>query len=220
MLVEIKKDNICFITLNKSRTNSLDIEFSSKILDKLTEIDEDPDIRIVSLSSGQDFGFSSGLDLRACYNEDSETETAENVKKAVKLVYSISTLILRSPKIYLAALAGPVIGSSISIALSCDLRIAADDMWFWSPDPQYGGILADGGIELTSALIGASPATMLHLTNDRIKAEKAYAWGLLYKIVAKDALSAELTNTAQRLSLFSPYSLAQSKKLMPASRQR
>ena len=60
MLVEIKKDNICFITLNKSRTNSLDIEFSSKILDKLTEIDEDPDIRIVSLSSGQDFGFSSG----------------------------------------------------------------------------------------------------------------------------------------------------------------
>jgi enoyl-CoA hydratase/carnithine racemase len=123
-------------------------------------------------------------------------------------------LILRSRKIYLAALAGPVIGSAISIALSCDLRIATDDMWFWSPDPQYGGILADGGIELTHVLAGASPAAILHLTNDRVDVQKAYAWGLLYKIVSKDNLTTEVTVAAQRLSRLSPYSLAQSKQLM------
>lgn len=209
-------ETTCVLKLMNGRTNQLNISFLEELEKSIIEIENDSQIRTVVLTSGLPFGFSSGLDLSSLYVYNSHIKTADNVFKAVKKVYDINKKIISSKKIYISALSGPVIGSAMSIVLSCDLRIADKTSWFWLPDPQYGGLLGDGGIELLCKLIGNSRAGMLLLTNDRVNSSKADELGLLYKLVSCDSIK-EAIAVAKRLSSFSYESLDLTKQLINES---
>ena len=137
-------------------------------------------IKVVILASKLSFGFSSGFDLRSLIDVQ-QFIYAEKVYNAVYTSFQIAKTIVQSSKIFIASIAGPIIGSAASIVFSCDFRIAAPGAWFWLLDTQYGGLLADGGIALLAKLAGNSRAFMLGLTNDRVNLGEADQWGLIYK---------------------------------------
>ncbi len=182
MYIDIKiQDNICSIYMNKPGTNSLDQKLLDELYKKVQWAIEQKNIKIVIIMSKLSFGFSSGLDLGS-FMDNQQTVFTDNVHNAVFTSFQIVELILHSPKIFIAALSGPVIGSAMSIALSCDFRIASKNTWFWLPDVQYGGLLADGGIDILTKTVGSSKAFMITLTNDRFNINEAYNMGLIYKI--------------------------------------
>ena len=155
------KDSIGYIWLNRPRTNSLSHTLLEELLEAVTAFDAENEITAVVLSSRLPFGFSGGLDLGSFYVSGEHELTGSNVYKAVYLTFQINRKIVSSDKILIAVLSGPVIGSAASIAFSCDIRIADSGAWFWLPDPQYGGLLADGGLEMLTRHIGNSRACTL-----------------------------------------------------------
>ena len=215
MLVDFEiTNNIGILSLNRPGTNSLNLELLKEIYNNLCMIEENKDIRVVILQSKLPFGFSSGLDLGGLFNRNDINKTTENVYNAIYQVYKISQKILSSPIIYIASLTGGVIGSSITIAASCDLRIAANNTWLWVPDPRYRGLLAEGGIEIMCELIGASRTAMLNLTNERFNAKIVHEWGLFYKLVERDEIKTHTLSCAEKISNFSYSSLKYTKKMI------
>lgn len=208
------KNGIGFLSLNRQGTNSLNIDFLNQLYESFSELESSGQVKVLVFKSMVNFGFSSGLDLGDFYVRSSSQITIENIQKAVLLMYKISQRILNSPIICVAALYGGVIGSAITLAVSCDFRIAANNTWLWSPDPQYGGLLADGGVEITQALVGTSRAAMLHLSNERVNVNNANDWGLFYKIVNRDMLDEDTLLFATKLLKCSDISLGLSKKLL------
>jgi len=206
-------DNVGIIELHRNPTNGFSREFLMEFIDALHVVNEWKHIKAIIISSKQREIFSSGLDLKSLMGNNSE-EMAKYVFDAVYLVYKIVEKIISSEKIFIASLPGAVIGSSVSIVLACDLRIGTKGTWFWLPDPQYGGLLADGGIDLLKNLIGISRAKMAILTNDRINAEKAYEWGLLYRVVDRVKLEDIVFSEAKRLCSFSADTLSYTKKIV------
>ena len=207
------QENVCFLWLNKPGTNSLDQELLDELYEQVSWASEQDTVKVVILTSKLPFGFSSGLDLGS-FMDDRQTVFAEKVYNAVYKSFQIAKAITQSPKIFIAALSGPVIGSAASIAFSCDFRIAAMGTWFWLPDVQYGGFLADGGIELLAKLTGNSRAYMLGLTNDRISLDEANKWGLLYKITEPQKLEKTVFSFAERLCGHSFNTLSSHKKII------
>ena len=207
------REDVCYIYLTRQKTNSLNQELLDGLYDKVCCASEHQDVRVVILASKLPFGFSSGLDLGS-FMDEQQSIFAEKVYNVVYKSFQIVKSILQSPKIFIAALAGSVIGSAASIAFSCDFRIAAPGTWFWLPDAQYGGLLADGGIELLTRLTGNSRAYMLGLTNDRINLDEAERWGLIYKTVERRKLNETAFTTAKRLCGYSFQTLSSHKKII------
>jgi enoyl-CoA hydratase/carnithine racemase len=184
-----------------------------ELYDKVCWASEHDTVKVVVLTSKLPLGFSSGLDLGS-FMDDRQTVFVEKVYNAVYKSFQVARAITQSAKIFIAALSGSVIGSAASIAFSCDFRIAAPGTWFWLPDVQYGGFLADGGIELLSKLVGNSRAYMLGLTNDRINLDEADKWGLIYKIADISKLEETAFSFAKRLCGFSFNTLSLHKKII------
>lgn len=210
------REGVCFIYLNRPHTNSLNQELLDELYDKLCWASEHKDIKVVILTSKLPLGFSSGLDLGSFMDEQRSIFT-RRVHNAVYKSFQIVKSILLSSKIFIAALAGPVIGSAASITFSCDLRIAVPGTWFWLPDTQYGGLLADGGIELLTKLVGNSRSFMIALTNERINLDIADKWGLIYKIVDRKELNEASFSVAKQLSSLSFRTLSLHKKVINES---
>lgn len=200
--------------LNREGTNSLDRDFLSRITAQLETVESADDIGVVVIASRLPFGFSSGLDLKSLFVQGDARQTSANVYRAVKQVHQINKMITSSVKIYIAALSGPVIGSAASISLGCDLRIADDRMWFWLPDPQFGGLAADGGIELLREMLGVSRAKAMLITNRRMNAAELYDWGLLYRVVGPGQLYDSVMELADRLAGYSSLTLGTTKTLV------
>jgi len=205
--------NVCLFYLNKTGTNSLGQELLNELHNKVCWASEHDIVKVVVLTSKLPFGFSSGLDLGS-FMDDRQAVFAEKVYSAVYTSFQILRVITQSPKIFIVALSGPVIGSAASIAFSCDFRIATPETWFWMPDTQYGGLLADGGIELLTKLIGTSRTSMIALTNDRINLDVADKWGLIYKTVNCRELNETAASFAARLCSYSFQTLSSHKKII------
>jgi len=214
MYIDIKvQDDVCFLYLKKPNTNSLDQSFLDEIYDKVRWASNQDMAKVIVLTSKLSFGFSSGLDLRSL-TSDNQTTFADKVYNAVYKSFKIVKSIAHSRKIFVAALSGPVIGSAASIAFSCDFRIAAPGTWFWLPDVQYGGLLADGGIDLLSNMVGKSRAFMFALTNDRINLDVSEKWGLIYKITDLQKLEETAWQFARRICRLSFNALSSHKKII------
>ncbi|WP_176758972.1 enoyl-CoA hydratase/isomerase family protein [Alkaliphilus peptidifermentans] len=214
MYIKIKEFNhIAVVELNRSPANGFSRGFLMEFIRAIKKVDEDRSIKIVIISSKQSQIFSSGLDLRSLMGDNAD-EMSRNIFDAVHLVYKIVEKIMLSKKIFIGALSGATIGSAVSVALACDLLIGSPETWFWLPDPQYGGLLADGGIDLLINHIGTSRAKMLALTNDRINPQRALEWGILYRVVEKGKLLDVAFSEAKRLSGYSTDTLSYTKRLI------
>jgi len=214
MYIDVKiQEDICFLWLNKPGTNSLSQELLDELHDTICWVSEQNTVKVVILTSKLPFGFSSGLDLGSFIYEQ-QTVFADKVYNAVLKSFQITKIITQSPKIFIAALSGPVIGSAASIAFSCDFRFAARGTWFWLPDVQYGGLLVDGGIEILKRLVGNSRSFMLGLTNGRVNLEEADKWGLIYKVAELRKLEEAVFSFAKKLCGFSFNTLSSHKKII------
>lgn len=181
MIEIVTKENIKLLKLCKVPSNSLDIKYLKEIYKTLLVIEKDKKVHGVVLSSSNKSIFSSGLDLRSISSKLTKINRLYLIY-SVWLVFRIIKLIMRSNKIYIASLSGAVIGSAMSIVMACDFRFAANNTWFWLPDPQYGGLLADGGLDIIKNICGLANAKQICLCNQRIDCESANSLGLVNNI--------------------------------------
>ena len=109
---------------------------------------------------------------------------------------------------------GDIMGASGGFMLSCDLVVAADHATFGIPEAKRGLIAGAGGLIRMPKRLPMAVALELAMTGDAIDAERAYALGLVNKVVPGDTLLAEAIALAERIAANAPLAVRYSKSVM------
>lgn len=179
------------ITLNRpDRLNSFNTEMHQALSDAL-DVVEDPRHRIRALLiTGAGRGFCAGQDL-ADRNVSAET-TVPDLGTSIETWYN--PLIRRLQKLpipVLCAVNGVAAGAGANIALACDLVLAARSASFVQAFCKLGLIPDSGGTWFLQRAVGTQRAMGLSLLGDKISAEQAEQWGMIWQVVDDDKLGQE-----------------------------
>src|SRR5687767_3573238 len=202
------------ITLNRPETlNAWTSEFGAELRQAVNEDAADPSVRAV-LITGAGRGFSSGADLKAGFEPHPE-DGMPNVAQTLHEVYHPIIVGIRElEKPVVAAVNGPAVGIGCSLALACDLVLAAESAFFGLAFVNVG-LMPDGGSTLfVPAAVGKARAFEMALLGERVSAARALDWGLVNAVHPDERLTAEAETLAQRLAAGPTRSYAGSKKAL------
>lgn len=190
-----KDQGVCTVTINSPRTLNA---ISSEVIQGLEEAFEDcldAEIRAVVLT-GAGKAFCSGGDIPGAVKTGAQQWLFQNPKR---LAMAVST-IRKMPKPVLASVNGSAWGVGMSIAMACDLRIAADNASFVQAYTSVG-LSPDGGWTMTvPRIVGVAKALEMALLDRPINAEEALRLGLVSKVVPAADLADETAKMAKKLA--------------------
>lgn len=193
-------DGVATITLNRpDKLNSFNDQMHAEIRDALTKAQADKAVRCVILT-GAGRGFCAGQDLsdRQMGNDDgAKIDLGDTIERLYNpLVRTITGL--EMPVI--CAVNGIAAGAGANVALSCDIVLAARSAAFLEPFCKLGLVPDAGGTWSLTHRVGVARAKGLALLGDKLPAEKAEQWGLIWKCVDDDALMDEAKTIAAQLA--------------------
>ena len=207
---------VATLTLNRPKAlNSFTSEMHSEIREVMTQVIEDDGIRCLVIT-GAGRGFCAGQDLgdRAVSGEDGTADLGDSVEKNYNpLIRSIMNL----PKPVICAVNGVAAGAGSSIALACDIVLAARSASFIQVFCKIGLVPDSGGTFNLPRSVGLARAKGLALLGDRLPAETAEEWGLIWKCVDDDVLQDEAQTMARHLASQPTRALGRIKKLLNES---
>lgn len=207
---------IAVLTLNRpDRLNSFTQAMHGEVRDALDKLQADKTVRVLVLT-GAGRGFCAGQDLndRAVEPGGKGVDLGESVEKYyAPLVKTLRTL----PMPVICAVNGVAAGAGANLALACDIVLAAKSASFIEAFCKLGLIPDTGGTWVLPRLIGPARAMGLALLGDKLPAEKAEQWGLIWRCVPDEALMDEAMAMAEHFAKAPTKGLAFTKKAMLAS---
>ena len=191
------------LTLNRPKAlNSFTTDMHIALAEALGEVERDRSVRCLVLT-GAGRAFCAGQDLAdpAVAPNLSPGEKPTDVGDVIERFYKPLALRLRAlPVPVLAAVNGVAAGAGASIALGCDIVIAARSASFIQAFSKIGLVPDAGGTWLLPRLVGRANALALAMTGDRLSAEEAQRLGLIWRCVDDAAFVDEIGTTAARLA--------------------
>ncbi len=153
------------------------------------------------LITGAGRAFSSGADLKDISGGETAADGRPDVYRTLTERYHpIMHAIREMPKPVIAAVNGPAVGIGCSLALCCDLIVAAESSYFLLAFVNIG-LVPDGGSSLfLPSRVGIARATELAMLGERLGAARALEWGLINRVVADELLREEAAALAARLA--------------------
>ncbi len=207
-------DAVATLALNRpDKLNAFTGEMHEELRDALAATREGGARVLVITGTGR--AFCAGADLGAV---DLDSDEARDVGAALERYYNPLILSLTElPIPVIAAVNGVAAGAGANFALAADLVFAARSASFIQAFVKIGLVPDAGGTFFLPRLIGPQRAMALAVTGDRIDAETAAAWGMIYKCVDDDALIDEVTAFARHLATQPTRTIGIIKRLMKAS---
>ncbi|MFL5829263.1 MAG: enoyl-CoA hydratase-related protein [Solirubrobacteraceae bacterium] len=201
------------LTLNRPDTlNAWTTQFGRELKGVVEGEAADESVRAM-LITGAGRGFSSGADLKAGF--DPAEDGMPDIRKELHDVYHPAIAgIRRLPKPVVAAVNGPAVGIGCSLALACDLVMAAESAFLGLAFVNIG-LMPDGGsTALVPPLVGKARAFQMALLGERVPASQALEWGLVNWVYPDDQLIAEADALLARLAAGPTRSYASSKEAL------
>lgn len=205
-------DGAATILLNRPEVlNAWNEQFGRDLLDAVSSVAEDESVRAV-LITGAGRGFSSGADLR---EQRSDGESVPDLSVRLRELYHPIIVGLRElPKPVVAAVNGPAVGIGCSLALACDLILAAESAYFLLAFVNIGLVPDGGSTAFLPARIGLARSAEMAMLGERVPAARALEWGLVNRVVSDGRLEAEAGELLDRLAAGPTASYAGSKRLL------
>lgn len=215
-------NRVATLTLNRpDRLNSFTEQMHGEIRQALAVIESARiagTVRVLVIAAvGR--GFCAGQDL----SDSAVAPGSEEIDlgAAVERNYKPLVLTLRNlPLPVIAAVNGVAAGAGANLALACDIVIAGRSASFIQPFCKLGLIPDTGGTWILPRLLGNARAMGLALLGDKVSAEQAAQWGMIWQMVEDDALAATVGKIAAQLADGPTYGYAQTKKALWESDQR
>src|SRR5436305_11195656 len=201
------------LTLNRPDTlNAWTTQFGQELKSVVEGEAADESVRAM-LITGAGRGFSSGADLKAGF--DPAEDGMPDIRKELHDVYHPAIAgIRRLPKPVVAAVNGPAVGIGCSLALACDLVIAAESAYLGLAFVNIG-LMPDGGsTAFVPPAVGKARAFQMALLGERIPAQQALEWGLVNWVYPDDRLIDEAQVLVERLAAGPTRSYASSKRAL------
>ena len=207
---------IARLTLNRpDRLNSFNDAMHAEVRDALGRVREDSSVRVLLLT-GAGRGFCAGQDLgdRTVAPGAAPVDLGASIERNYKpLVLGLRALTLP----VICAVNGVAAGAGANIALACDVVIAAKSASFIQAFSKIGLIPDSGGTWFLPRLVGNARAMGLALLGDKLTAEEAASWGLIWRCVDDAELSGVVDKLLQQLAQAPTHGLAAIKQALDAS---
>jgi enoyl-CoA hydratase/carnithine racemase len=193
------------IVLDNPPANSYDIEFMRELKEAIEAANADTDVRAVAVRSGSEKFFSAGADIKAFLANDVDSNM-----DMIRLAHEALSSMARSPKVFVAFIAGHALGGGLEIALACDLRYGLESGYrVGTPEVTLGLLPGNGGTQRLPRLIGLGPALDILLTGRQLEPEEARALGIINGLFASEE---EFDAQMQRLAAGPPLAIANIKR--------
>jgi len=201
------------LTLNRpERLNSFNVTMHTEVRSVLAELAAGPGARVLVIT-GAGRGFCAGQDLgdRAVAPGGQSADLGESIEKYYKpLVLALRQL----PMPVIAAVNGVAAGAGANIALACDLVIAARSATFVQAFSRLGLVPDSGGTWFLPRLVGNARALGLALLGEKLPAQTAAEWGLIWKCVEDSELAGFVDTLATQLAEAPTLGFARTKQAM------
>ncbi|ADY81275.1 putative enoyl-CoA hydratase II [Acinetobacter pittii PHEA-2] len=215
-IIAEEKNGVGYLTFNRPKAlNSFNVDMHREVAEVLNLWTKNPDVRCVVIS-GEGRGFCAGQDLG--------DRVVDPNAEAPDLGYSIETYynpliktIVNMPKPVICAVNGVAAGAGANIALACDLVIAAKSANFVQAFCRLGLVPDSAGTWFLPRAVGHARAMGLTLLGDKLPAETAKEWGMIWDVVEDAELKTKVTELAERLAKQPTFGLSLIKKAIHQS---
>ena len=212
-LIWEQSEGVGRITLNRPDSlNAWNQPFGRELRQVIEADAADESVRAV-LITGAGRGFSSGADLKAGFDQ-ADDGMPDVRKELVELYHPIIAGVRRLEKPVVAAVNGPAVGIGASLALACDLVLAAESAYFGLAFVNIG-LMPDGGSTLfVPAAVGKARAFQMAMLGERVDSARALEWGLVNFVHPDDTMLDEAVALAGKLAAGPTRSYAGSKQAL------
>jgi enoyl-CoA hydratase len=209
LVTYVVRDMVGIVTLNRpDKLNALNDAMSDQLHALFDHALDDAASRVI-LIRGEGRAFCTGRDTTMLGMRD----RGESDYHFVLRHQQRNLRAMEHPKPIVAAINGYAIGGGFELALSADIRVAADDAKMAIPEIKYGILPDTGASQFLSALIGPSRTKLMMLTGRMIDAATADKWGMVDLVVPREALDDEAFALARDMAGRPPIALAMGKQL-------
>lgn len=210
------EQGVATLTLNRpEQLNSFNAQMHKEVREALKQVRQNPEVRCL-LITGSGRGFCAGQDLgdRNVAPGAAAPDLGESIEKNYNpLIRALRDL----PMPVICAVNGVAAGAGANIALACDITLAAKSASFIQAFCKIGLVPDSGGTWTLPRAVGMARAKALALLGDRLSAEQAEQWGMIWRCVDDAALQDEALKLARQLATQPTYGLALIKRALNAS---
>ena len=219
------ESGVATLTLNiPARLNPIAMDLQLELRDALARVANDHSVRAVVLT-GAGKAFCVGADLSAILGGGGEGASKDQRSlgaQTAEWMQSLSNPLIEAmralPVPIVAAVNGAAAGAGVGLALAADITIAARSAYFYLPFLPKLGIVPDLGCTwFVPRRIGAARAMGMALLDERVSAEQAERWGLIWASVEDELLLLEAQKIAQRLARLPAHAVLEARKAFEAS---
>lgn len=205
---ELETSGILLITLNRPKVlNALNTETLREVVSTLKKFKETARVTIIT---GNEKAFAAGADIAQMLSQNPADQISDDREMIWKEFNS-------HPYPIIAAVNGFCLGGGHELAMACDLIIAGDNAKFGQPEINIGTTPGAGGTQRLTRTIGKARASYYALTGEMFKADQAYDWGLVSKVVPSKTTIEEAKQVAKKMAKKSPLALRLIKEGIQAS---
>jgi enoyl-CoA hydratase/carnithine racemase len=203
-----KQGKIAVLTLNRPQVmNALDITTLSEFHSALTNFRDDPSLWAGIITGAGEEAFCTGIDIRSTLSLNRYQDRSQPLPATLMRGLDIS-------KPLVAAINGLALGGGLELVLACDIRIAAENASFGTPEVSLGLIPGWGGTQRLPRQISWCHAAEMLLTGKTIDAFEAHRIGLINRVVPQKDLLSTARDFAEMLCNSAPLAVRAAKEAM------
>ncbi|MEE8397749.1 MAG: enoyl-CoA hydratase-related protein [Desulfobacterales bacterium] len=196
---------IATITINRPGSlNAINAEAGREMQEAMIDFRDNPDLRVAILTGAGEKSFSVGADIK----EFIPAKGSVNRTKQTEAPVRADTIW----KPFIAAINGYCLGGGLELAMTCDIRIAAENAQLGQPEINIGRVPGAGGTQRLARFIPRAVAAEMLLTGNPIDAQEAYRIGLVSRIVPLDQLLSTARKIANTICKRAPLAVGASKE--------
>jgi enoyl-CoA hydratase len=205
-LVRVERDGrVGVVLMNRPQhLNALSGELMGAVVGALEELDADPELRAIVLGGGER-AFAAGADIG-----ELARATPISLYESRRIDEWDAIRALRTPLV--AAVSGFCLGGGCELAMLCDLIVASETARFGQPEINLGVLPGAGGTQRLTRAVGKAVAMDMILTGRMLSAREALSFGLVARVVAKEALLAVAKGVAAEIAAKGPVAVRLAKE--------
>lgn len=202
------EEGVAVITIdNPPSLNALNTATLTQFDRILTELGKNPEVKGVIVTGGGEKSFVAGADITEFVQINGETAAAF-MSRGQRIFDKIEAF----DRPVIAAINGFALGGGNELAMSCDIRIAAENAVFGQPELNLAIIPGYGGTQRLARLVGPGKAKEIIFADERISAQEALRIGLVQRVVPKGQALEEAKKLMKKITAKGPVAVKMAKK--------
>lgn len=207
--------SLATITLNRpERLNALSKNLNAELLAAIREVGAASSPARALLIKGNERAFSAGADLAVDQIDPRDIDLGRSL---IDIYHPILLELANLPMPVVSAVSGVAAGAGMSIAISADIVLASRSAYFLQAFVNIGLVPDAGSTFILPRLVGNARARAMMMLGERVPAETALEWGLVYDVVDDDSLESSAKDLAQKLADGPTCALSGIRQLMASS---